>query len=133
MYDHISCYDRAVLLFKNSFIVFFSLKEAMHRKYCRFVKKYPFESRNYFYKEHRRKVKREDAVQSVSVDWLEITRSDLYFEICIDKKKKRLHETETLHEYTRQFQCEAYISLAKTACRHFYTEAIRSRMKIDQT
>lgn len=33
----------------------------------------------------------------------------------------------------RQFQCEAYISLAKTACRHFYTEAIQSRMKIDQT
>lgn len=39
-----------------------------------------------------------DAVQSkVSGDWLEIIRSDLYSEICIDKKK-RLRETETLHE-----------------------------------
>jgi len=48
-----------------------------------------------FYKEHWRKVKREreDIVQSkVSIDRLEITRSDLYSEIRTDKKKQP-HET----------------------------------------
>lgn len=81
-----------------------------------------------FYKEHWRKVKRdrEDVVQSkVSIDRLEITRSDLYSEIRTDKKKKKNnHMKHCTREYTRQFQRDAYI-FRKNARRHFYTKAIQ--------
>jgi len=116
--------------FETSFIaqlVFFSLKKAMHRKYCRFVKKYAFESRSCFCKERRRKVKRRCAAQSkVSVDWLEITRSDLHSEICIAQKNGRLRETVGGGKgSTRDNSNARHISPAKTACRRSYTETIR--------
>lgn len=58
----------------------------------------------------------------VSVDWLEITRFDLYFEIYVDKKKCHTKRC------TRKF-CDnsdaMRISLAKTACSRFCAKAIQ--------
>lgn len=79
-----------------------------------------------FYKEHWRKVKREreDIVQSkVSIDRLEITRSDLYSEIRTDKKKTTTWNI--VRGNIRGNSNATHISFAKTACRHFYTKAIQ--------
>ena len=78
-----------------------------------------------------------DTVQSkVSRDWLEITRSDLYSEICIDKKKKddyakRKHCTRGIYA-TIQMR-GIYISRKNCMSAFLYGSNTESRMKIDQT